>query len=237
MKCLYTIFAVPFDVFTMFEGLDKIKPYRLHGTTTVGLKCENGVVMATDTRATVFPGLVAHKNVRKIYEVTWNVGMTMAGIPAEALNILDILRANARLYVMERKRLIPVRAVASLASNILFSWRYYPYLVQVIVGGFDDEGYHLYSLDPFGSLIEDDVISTGSGSVVAYGVLEDAYRKDLNLRDGLSVAVRAVLAAIKRDVYTGDDINVATITRKEGYRELGAEEKKKLIAEASSRKH
>ncbi|RJS84679.1 archaeal proteasome endopeptidase complex subunit beta [Candidatus Bathyarchaeota archaeon] len=220
----------------MFDGLSETKRYILHGTTTVGLRCKDGIVMATDTRATAFPGLVAHKNVKKIYEITWNVGMTIAGVPAEALNVLDILRANARLYVMERRRLIPVRAVASLASNILFSWRYYPYLIQVIIGGFDDEGYHLYSLDPLGSIIEDDVISTGSGSTIAYGVLEDVYDRDVSLEDGVSLAMRAVLAAIKRDVYTGNDVNVATITRNEGYKEFGLEEKKRLLSEISSRK-
>ena len=208
-------------------------PRKLFGTTTVGLKCKDGVVMATDTRATMLPGLVAHKGVKKIYEIAWNVGMTMAGVPAEAVSILDILRANARLYTMQRRRLMPIRAVASLASNILFSQRYYPYLIQVIIGGFDDEGYHLYSLDPFGSRIEDDVISTGSGSTVAYGVLEDNYRRDMELKDGLALALRAIMAAMRRNVYTGDDVNVATITEKEGYRELNKEEKKRLIKEES----
>jgi len=206
---------------------------KLVGTTTVGIKCLDGVILASDTRATLLPSLVAHKAVKKVYKITRNVGMTIAGVPAEAQNLLDILRANANLYMMYRRRIIPVRAIASLASTLLFSQRYYPYMIQVIIGGYDDEGYHLYSLDPFGSAIEDDVISTGSGSTVAYGVLENEYRDGLSLDEGLVVAVRAITAAMKRNIYTGDDFNIATITERDGYYELSREERMKLLQRIS----
>jgi proteasome beta subunit len=202
---------------------------KFRGTTTVAFKCVDGIVMATDTRATVLPGFIAHKKVKKVYGVTRNVGMTIAGVPAEAINLLDILRANAMLYQIQRKRIVPVKVVANLASIILFSQRLYPYEVQVIIGGYDDEGYHLYSLDPFGSAIEDDMIATGSGSPVAYGVLESGYSNGMSIDEGLVLAVKAINAAIKRNVYTGDDFDVATITMEKGYVELTDEEKKKIF--------
>ncbi|MEM2914323.1 MAG: proteasome subunit beta, partial [Candidatus Bathyarchaeia archaeon] len=76
----------------------KADEWKLKGTTTIALKCVDGVILATDTRATMLPGFVAHKKVKKLYQVTRNIGMTMAGVPAEALNILEILKANASLY-------------------------------------------------------------------------------------------------------------------------------------------
>jgi len=208
--------------------------WKLKGTTTVAIKCLDGVIMATDTRATMLPGFVAHKKVKKVYKVTRNIGMTIAGVPAEALNLLDLLRANASIYQIHRKREIPVKAVASLASNLLFSQRFYPYAVQIIIGGCDSEGYHLYSLDPFGSAIEDDLIATGSGSPVAYGVLESEYREGIKLNDGLRLVARAIQSAIKRDVYTGDSFDIATVTREKGYVELTKEEKESLLAEKAS---
>jgi len=208
--------------------------WKLKGTTTIAIKCVDGVIMATDTRATMLPGLVAHKRVKKVYKVTRNIGMTIAGVPAEALNILDLLKANASIYQIHRKREIPVKAVASLASNLLFSQRFYPYAVQIIIGGYDSEGYHLYSLDPFGSAIEDNLIATGSGSPVAYGVLESEYNEKINLNDGLRLAVRAIQSAIKRDVYTGDSFDIAAITREKGYIELTREEKESLISGEAS---
>ncbi|MEM2163732.1 MAG: proteasome subunit beta [Candidatus Bathyarchaeia archaeon] len=202
------------------------------GTTTVAFKCVDGVVMATDTRATVLPGFIAHKKVKKVYQITRNVGMTIAGVPAEAINLLDILRANATLYQIQRRRIIPVKVVASLASLVLFSQRIFPYEVQIIIGGYDDEGYHLYSLDPFGSAIEDKIIATGSGSPVAYGVLESSYHDGISLEEGLVLAVKAINAAIKRNVFTGDDFDVATITMERGYIELSEEEKRRIFSKA-----
>ena len=202
---------------------------KLKGTTTLAVKCVDGVIMATDTRATMLPGFVAHKKVKKVYQITRNIGMTIAGVPAEALNLLDILRANASIYTLQRKRETSVKTVANLASQVLFSQRYYPYAVQVIVGGCDTEGFHLYSLDPFGSVIEDDMISTGSGSPIAYGVLESGYDKRMNLKEGLVLAADAIRSAMKRNVYTGDSFDIATITVDKGYTELSEKEKKDLL--------
>jgi len=207
----------------------KADDWKLKGTTTLAIKCIDGVIMATDTRATMLPGFVAHKKVKKVYQVTRNIGMTMAGVPAEALNLLDVLRANASLYNLQRKRETPVKSVATLAATVLFSQRYYPYAVQIIVGGYDSEGFHLYSLDPFGSEIEDEVIATGSGSPVAYGVLESGYNKQLTLKEGLSLAANAIRSAMKRNVYTGDSFDIATITQDQGYTELTEKEKKSLL--------
>jgi proteasome beta subunit len=211
----------------MYSGnADSLK---LKGTTTVALKCVDGVIMATDTRATMLPGFVAHKKVKKVYEITRNIGMTIAGVPAEAINLLDILKANASIYHLQRKRIVPVKVITSLASTMLFSQRYYPYEVQIIIGGYDDEGYSIYALDPFGSAIPDNMISTGSGSPVAYGVLESGYNEKVTLDQGLILAAKAINAAMKRNVYTGDDFDVATITKEKGYIELKEKEKKDLL--------
>lgn len=207
---------------------------RMKATTTLALKCVDGVLFVADTRATMMPGFVAAKAVKKIYQITRSIGMTIAGIPAEAENLLDLLRANASIYQLQRKRIIPVRSVAGLASHILFSQRFYPYLVQILVGGYDAEGYHIFSLDPFGSLVEDNVVSTGSGSPVAYGVLENEFKEGLSLNEGLPIGVKAITAAMKRNIYTGDDFNVATITQDKGYLELTNEEKKGLLSKLSS---
>jgi len=215
-------------------AMKDINSLKIRGTTTLALKCVNGLILMSDTRATILPGFVAHKAVKKIYMITRNIGLTIAGVPAEAQNLMDILKANANIYQIQRNRTIPVRSVGGLASQILFSERFSPYIVQIIIAGYDTEGYHIFSLDPFGSLIEDNVVSTGSGSPVAYGVLENGYKEDIGLDEGLLLAVKAIMAAMKRNIYTGDDFNVATITEEKGYVELTSEEKKELLNRIAS---
>jgi proteasome beta subunit len=88
----------------------------------------------------------------------------------------------------------------------------------------------VFSIDPFGSLTEEKVVSTGSGSPVAYGILEDKFREGAAVKEMLPVIVKAVNAAMKRDAASGDSFNVAVIDSK-GYRELGEKEKKQLLAD------
>jgi len=86
----------------------------------------------------------------------------------------------------------------------------------------------VFSLDPFGSLTEEKCVATGSGSPIAYGVLEDKYKENMTIKDLLSVVVRAVNSAMKRDTASGDSFDVAVIDLK-GYRELGNDEKKNIL--------
>jgi len=200
------------------------------GTTTIGVVCRDGVILASDTRATM-GHLVAHKKAKKIHQIDEHLAMTIAGGLADAQWAVEVLRVNSRLYRLEVGRPMPVRSAAMLISNVLFRARLFPLLAQILVGGHDSEGFHVFSLDPFGSLTEEDCVATGSGSFIAYGVLESAYDKEKSVSELLPIVVRAVSSAMKRDVASGDSFDIAVIT-KEGYRELSDEEKKTLLSRA-----
>jgi proteasome beta subunit len=124
---------------------------------------------------------------------------------------------------------MPVNSAARLVANLLFSARYIPLATQVLVGGIDETGPHVFNLDPFGSLTEEKSVSTGSGSPIAYGILEEKLREDMTVEEALPIVMKAVNAAMKRDVASGNSYNV-TVIDKNGYRELNEEEKNKLLA-------
>jgi len=199
----------------------------MKGTTTIGVVCKNGVILSSDTRVTM-GYFVAHKRGKKIHRIDDHLAMTIAGTVADAQWTVDILKANAQLYKLTNHRKMPVSVAARLIANLLFSSRYYPLLTQVLIGGVDDTGPHVYSLDPFGSLTEEKCVATGSGSPIAYGVLEDQYREDATVEELLPIVVRAVHSAMKRDTASGDSFDVAIIDEK-GFRELSEEEKKKIL--------
>jgi proteasome beta subunit len=200
----------------------------LKGTTTIGVICKDGVILASDTRVTM-GFYVAHKHGKKIYKIDEHIGMTIAGSVADAQRTVDILTANAQLYRLNMDRPLPINSAARLIANLLFSSRYAPLLTQALIGGVDDTGPHIFSLDPFGSLTEEKMVATGSGSPIVYGILEDRYKEGLSIKELLPIMVKAVNAAMKRDAASGDSFNVAIINDK-GYRELTEEEKKKLLA-------
>ena len=175
----------------------------LKGTTTIGVVCKDGVILASDTRVTM-GFYVAHKFGKKVYKIDDHLGMTIAGTVADAQRVVDILTANAQLYKINLNRPMPVNSAARLTANLLFSARYVPLATQVLIGGIDETGPHVFNLDPFGSLTEEKFVSTGSGSPIAYGVLEDKYREDMSVKELLPTIVKAVNAAMKRDVASGN---------------------------------
>ncbi len=207
------------------------KPVRslvYQGTTTVGLVCTDGVVFATDTRVTMSGGFIAHKKGKKVYKIDDHLGMTISGTVADAQNVVDTLRYYAGIYKLEKKAPMSVKSAARLASNVFFSSRLFPYIADVLVGGYDDTGASIFNIDLFGSLTKENYVSTGSGSPIAYGILESEYKDGLTLEKGMLIAVKAVTSAMKRDAMSGDSFDVVTIN-KEGYKELSEEEKKKLL--------
>ncbi|MDR1993929.1 MAG: archaeal proteasome endopeptidase complex subunit beta [Nitrososphaerota archaeon] len=199
----------------------------LKGTTTIGVVCKDGVILASDTRVTM-GYYIAHQAGKKVYKIDEHLGMTIAGTVADAQRVVDILIANAHLYKINMNRPIPVASAARLVANLLFSARYVPLSTQVLVGGIDTTGSHVFNLDPYGSLNEEKMISTGSGSPIALGVLEDKFKEDSTIAETLPVIARAVNAAMKRDVASGNSYNIIVINS-HGYTELTAEEKAKLL--------
>lgn len=199
----------------------------MKGTTTIGVVCKDGVILASDTRVTM--GLyVAHKRGKKIYQIDDHLGMTIAGTVADAQRIVDILAVNARLYKLNMGRLMPVSSASRLVANLLFSARYALLQTQLLIGGIDDSGPHVFSVDPFGSLTEEKCVATGSGSPIAYGVLEDKFKEGMRIKEALPIVVKAVGSAMKRDAGSGDSFNVTVINDK-GYEELTEDEKKKFL--------
>ncbi|MFW6110526.1 MAG: archaeal proteasome endopeptidase complex subunit beta [Thermoproteota archaeon] len=207
---------------------DIVNQLVLKGTTTIGLVCQDGVILASDTRVTM-GSYVAHKHGKKIYQVADHLAMTISGSVADAQRTVEMLKANADLYKLDMHRPMPVHSAARMVANLLFSSRGIPLVAQVLIGGVDETGPHVFSLDPYGSLTEEKYVATGSGSPIAYGVLEDKYQENKSYEEILPIIVKSVNSAMKRDSASGDNFDVAVITD-EGYKALSEEEKQQILS-------
>lgn len=189
------------------------------GTTTVGVLCDGGVVLASESRATM-GNFIASSTAKKIYQVDDLVGLTTAGVVGDAQSLVRMIQVEARLYKMQRGEPLTVKAITSMLSNILSARRYYPFMVQLVMGGVDRYGPKIYSLDALGGQIEErKIVSTGSGSPIAYGVLEALYKPGISIEDGTVLAAKAIHTAMKRDSASGDKIELVRVTDK--YEEVG----------------
>ena len=183
------------------------------GTTTTALVCKNGVVMATEHRATAGT-LIAHKKTQKLFKIDDNLGLTVAGLVGDAQTLARYITAEAELYRLKRNQPMSVKAASTLMANILSGRAYFPYWVQLIIAGVDPSGGHVYSLDAAGGSIEDEYVSTGSGSPFVYGVLEDNFKSGLTTSEASDLVIRAITAAMARDAASGDGIEIAIINNK-----------------------
>ncbi|WP_418283089.1 archaeal proteasome endopeptidase complex subunit beta [Halorubrum sp. DTA98] len=179
------------------------------GTTTVGIKTADGVVLATDMRASL-GGMVSSKDVQKVEQVHPTGALTIAGGVSAAQNLISTLRAETNLYEARRGKDMSMQALSTLTGNLLRTGAFY--IVQPILGGVDEEGPHIYSIDPLGSVIEEEYTVTGSGSQYALGVLEQEYDDELSVDEAKTVAAKAIKSAVERDLASGNGINVAVVT-------------------------
>jgi proteasome beta subunit len=180
------------------------------GTTTVGIICNNGLVLATERRATM-GNLIASRDAQKIYKLTDNIAMTIAGSVGDGQRLARMLQVEAKLFELRRHGPMSINALSMLLSNLL--WEYRIFYIQVLLGGVDRTGAKLYSLDPMGGRIDEvKFSSTGSGSPLAYGVLEDRYKPDMSVEQGVELAAKALESAMKRDSASGNGMQFAVIT-------------------------
>lgn len=197
------------------------------GTTTIGITAGDSVVLATEQRASM-GNLVASKTAKKIYQVTDDAAMTISGGVGDGQNLAKTLKVEANLYEMRRGKPITMTGLASMAGNVMRSYFFY---VVPLLGGVDEEGAHVFSLDPAGGVMEEEFASTGSGSTMAYGVLEDGYQEDITLEEAKTLSVRALESAMERDTASGNGIILAEITPEEGFRQLDDEEVESIADE------
>ncbi len=188
------------------------------GTTTVAITLKDAVIMATERRVTM-GHFIAHKDGQKLFQIDTYAGMTIAGLVGDAQVLVRYMKAELELYRMQRKINIPISAAATLLSNILNQTKFYPYMVQILIGGVDSKP-HIFSVDAAGGSVEDIFVSTGSGSPFVYGVLESMYNKDMTVDEGVDLVIKGISAAKSRDSASGGMIDVAVITKDKGYVQL-----------------
>ncbi|WP_297457972.1 archaeal proteasome endopeptidase complex subunit beta [Thermococcus sp.] len=198
---------------------------KLKGTTTVGIVCKNGVVLAADRRASL-GNMVLSENVTKVFRIDDHLAIAGAGSVGDILSLVRLLRAEARLYRARVGREMSVKALATLTSNILHGSRFMPYFGWFLIAGHTGKP-GLYSVDMAGGVTEDRFTAAGSGMEFAFSILEEHYRDDIPLVEGVKLALKAIGAATRRDVFTGGGVTLVTVTE-EGYKEWTEEELKAL---------
>ncbi|ADM28716.1 proteasome endopeptidase complex, beta subunit [Ignisphaera aggregans DSM 17230] len=181
------------------------------GATAVGIKVNDGVVVAAEKRIS-YGGYIVSRAGKKVFRIADHMVIAAAGLFADMQSLSRIISAEIMYRELLSSSKMRVRAAAKLLSAILYSYKLMPFLSEIIFAGFDEEGYHLYVLDPVGSIIEDDYAAIGTGASIAIGVIESEYKNTLTIDQATELAIKSVKAAISRDAVSGDGIDIAVVT-------------------------
>lgn len=218
----------------VMKSLAKKLDNALKGTTTIGMKLKEFVVLAADKKATA--GIyVAHKNVKKIAKINDRCALTIAGLVADAQTLADYIKIQSHYYELLNKKPMSIRSMASLLSLILNEYKYFPFIVQLLLGGYDVyEGPKLFAIELYGDVTEEKYAATGSGSPLAISVIESLYSEDMDIESAIKLAVKAVGAAASRDVFSGGMGVDVVVIGKDVYKEytFKGEQIKEIIGRA-----
>ncbi|HET6398151.1 MAG TPA: proteasome subunit beta [Candidatus Thermoplasmatota archaeon] len=179
-------------------------------TTTVGIKTPEGIVLATDRRATM-GYYVADKDVVKIEPLDEDSAITIAGSVSQAQMYAHMLRMNLEYTKARRGWALSPQELAKLAAHTI--QRSGGIYGQFILATRGPDGTRLWDVGGDGSLIaKRDFTVTGSGTGPAVGVLESAdWDKVKTLKAAQDLASRAIRASAQRDVGSGNGLVVYTL--------------------------
>ncbi|MDI9624791.1 MAG: archaeal proteasome endopeptidase complex subunit alpha [Methanothermobacter sp.] len=229
-----TVFSPDGRLFQVEYAREAVK----RGTTSLGVKSKDGVVLAVDKRPT--SKLVEPKSIEKIFQIDEHIGAATSGLVADARAIIEKARLEAQINRITYNE--PIR-VESLAKKICDMKQLYtqhggvrPFGTALIIGGVDGKGCRLFETDPSGALIEYKATAIGAGRPIAMEEFEKKYHDDLNLEEAINLALDAIYEATEGKT-TPESVEIAIIDAKDRkYRKLPDDEIKDHVEELLIRK-
>eukprot|EP00891_Asterochloris_glomerata_P009713 jgi/Astpho2/9713/e_gw1.00149.148.1_t len=193
------------------DVINMIKPN--HGTTTLGFMFQGGIIVAVDSRASQ-GSYISSQTVKKVIEINPFLLGTMAGGAADCMFWQRNLGMQCRLYELNNGKRITVTAASKLFANNMYSYKGRGLSVGTMIAGWDPHGPGLYYVDSDGQRTKGQIFSVGSGSLYAYGVLDNGYKWDLSVDEAIELGRRSIYHATFRDAVSGGTVSVYHVTEK-----------------------
>ena len=228
-----TVFSPDGRLFQVEYAREAVK----RGTTSIGIKCSEGIVLAVDKRTT--SNLVEATSIEKIFKIDEHIGAATSGLVADARALVERARVEAQINKITYSE--PIR-VDSLSKKLCDMLQMYtqnggvrPFGSALIIGGVYDGSCKLFETDPSGALIEYKATAIGSGRSAAMDIFEDQYKDDMNLNDAIKLALTAINEATEHET-TANNVEIAVIKcDEEVYTKLSQEEVQTFIDEVVSK--
>ena len=216
-----TVFSPDGRLFQVEYAREAVK----RGTTTVGVKFKDGVVLIVDKRIT--STLIEPQSIEKIFRIDDYVGCATSGLVADARVLVDRARLDAQVNRLTYGENIEVETLVKRVCDFKQSYTQYggvrPFGTALLIAGVDASGPQLFETDPSGALMAYKATSIGAGRNAVMEVFEAEYRegieRDAAVKLGLKALTRATEGGLKPEA-----LEIGVIRKAEPFRKLTADE-------------
>jgi proteasome beta subunit len=179
-----------------------------HGTTVVAIRCDSGVVMAGDRRATS-GHLISHRTMEKVLPADRLSGVAFAGAAGPGMEMIKLFQLQLEHYEKVEGGELSLEGKANQLGQMVRS--HLPAAMQGLAvvplfAGFDTRRNtgRLFEYDVTGGRYEEsDFAATGSGSLHAGTVIKLGYRDGLSVDEAIELSINALFQAADEDSATG----------------------------------
>ena len=222
-----TVFSPDGRLFQVEYAREAVK----RGTTSIGVKCPEGIVLAVDKRTT--SNLVESKSIEKIFEIDQHIGAATSGLVADARALVERARVEAQINKITYSEPIRVESLAKKLCDMLQMYTQNggvrPFGSALIIGGVYNGSCRLFETDPSGALIEYKATAIGAGRNTVMDVFEEEYKDDMTLDESIELALKAINDATEHDT-SSNNVEIAVISAEDNsYSKLSDEEVQKYI--------
>jgi len=171
------------------------------GAMTLGIVCTDGVLLIADRR--VGDELMVVDSVRKIWEIDDHLAASFSGLTSDARVLVKKCRVYAQQHKLTYGEDIDVEGVVKFISDMEQMHTLYggirPFGVSFLFGGADSKGVHLFMTEPSGIYGKYKAKAIGQDAEDANKMLQRKYKEDMNLKDGVKLAVSIFKDVLGKD--------------------------------------
>jgi len=196
------------------------------GTTAVGIKAKDGVVLIVDKR--VNSKLLEASSIEKIFKIDEHIGVASSGLVGDARALVDRARVECQINRVSYDEPIEVEALSKKLCDHMQNLTQYggirPYGTALLIAGVSDGECRLFETDPSGTLLEYKATGIGIGRPAAMKVFEEEYNPESLVKDTILLGLKALHSATegKFDV---DTVEIGVISKeKPAFRKMSREE-------------
>ncbi len=224
-----TVFSPDGRLFQVEYAREAVK----RGTTTVGLKYRDGVILIIDKRIT--SPLIVPGSIEKIFKIDEYIGCATSGLVADARVLVDRARIESQINKITYSERIPVDVLVKKICDFKQNYTQYggvrPFGTALLIAGVDEKGVHLYETDPSGAMMSYKAGSIGSGRSTVMEIFEEKYRSSLSMDQTINLGLSALLAATDEDNLNTMAIEIGVVKKNQPFAKMDVKKVIKYVKE------